>query len=133
MRNSIVLIMASLVSAILIGCTTWASLPVETKTVLACDTSVDLIKPECLRVSDDPEDSGRLACEETFEGVRTTCKAVILKDADGICPYIQSQAARCSEIFSEALDISSCQRAFVAANGICILSTAKPADPVPAS
>ena len=117
MNKVIVTLIAVL--ALTMGCANWANMTVEQKTAVACDASIQLVKPECARLGDN---AGK--CETALDAAQVACHAAIQKDVTQVCPAIAAVAVKCNDI-EDALDRSTCQRIFVAANVACIVSTSK--------
>jgi hypothetical protein len=113
-------ILCAVALALAFGCANWANLTVEQKSALACDASIDMVKPECARLDD------QATCLAAFDAAKVACHAAISKDATQVCPAIQAASVKCDAIEKD-LDRSTCQRLFVAANAACVIATAKPA------
>jgi hypothetical protein len=124
--NKLVAMFTVIFCAGLFACANWSTMTPAQKADLACNVSVDIVKPECLRV----DVTKQSACNATFEAIRTSCIAAVEQDAAAVCPFVRDSSARCAEVFEDPLDVSSCQRAFTAAYGICVLNVPPPAPTV---
>jgi hypothetical protein len=127
--KKLVILLTVLFCAGAIACANWDAMSPSQKADLACNVTVDLVKPECLRLDESRQDE----CVAVIEAVSTACVAVIEKDASQVCPFVKTSASKCVEVFDKPVDVSSCQRAFAAAYLGCVLNAPPaPVEPAPA-